>query len=63
MIYFQLRDLEKRKKDYDLSCLTGGLDIEDISSATAYKALRPPISSNSKVFLTEKFEGIDRKGN
>lgn len=36
--------------------------FEDISSATFYRGLRPRISSNSKVFLTEKVEGMDGKG-
>lgn len=36
--------------------------FEDISSATFYRGLMPRIPSNSKVFLTEKVEGMDGKG-
>lgn len=33
--------------------------LENISPATFYRGLRPTISLNSKVFITEEFEGMD----
>lgn len=35
--------------------------LEDILSATFYKSLKPTVSSNSNIFLAEKFEGVDGK--
>lgn len=36
--------------------------FEGISSAIFHRGLRPMVSSNSKVFLTEDIEGMDGKG-